>query len=228
VSETLTVALWWTAFGGSHLILSHGAIRDGLRGRLGPNGFNGLYSLIALPTSYFLVMSYFPHRHAGPVLWDLRTWAPAVRFVEIVMLFSFFLMVGSFFTPSPLAMDPRGRFKPRGLLRITRHPFTMGSALLGMSHCMLNGYGSDLAFFGGLAAFSLAGAVHQDARKRREAGPERQTFFAQTSILPFAAILRGTQPLRLGELPWFPGLLATAIALVVRWYHTRWFGIPIA
>jgi uncharacterized membrane protein len=154
VSETLTVALWWTAFGGSHLILSHGGIREGLRRRLGPNGFNGLYSLIALPAFYFLVMSYFPHRHAGPVLWDLRFWTPAVRCVEVVMLLSFFLMVGSFFTPSPLAMDPRGRYDPRGLLRITRHPFTMGSAILGLSHCVLNGFGSDLSFFGGLTAFS--------------------------------------------------------------------------
>jgi uncharacterized membrane protein len=228
MSETLSVAFWWVAFGGGHLVLSHGAIREGLRRRLGSNGFNGLYSLLALPAFYFLVMSYFPHRHAGPALWDLRTWAPGVHLVEAMMLLSFYLMVGSFFTPSPLAMDPRGRHEPRGLLRITRHPFTMGAALLGVSHCILNGYGSDLAFFGGLAAFSVAGAFHQDARKRREAGPEQQPFFEQTSVLPFAAILRGIQPLRLGELPRLAAIVAIAAALLVRWYHTRWFGIPLA
>jgi uncharacterized membrane protein len=228
VSETLTVTLWWAAFGGSHLILSHGAIREGLRGRLGPHGFNGLYSLIAIPAFYFLVTSYFAHRHAGPALWDLRVWAPGLRLVELVMIFAFFLMAGSFFTPSPLAMDPRGRYEPRGLLRITRHPFTMGSAILGVSHCIPNGYGSDLAFFGGLAAFSLAGAYHQDGRKRRETDPERQAFFAQTSILPFGAILGGRQSLRLRELPWLAGAIGIAGALLIRWYHARWFGVPIA
>ncbi len=228
MSETLTVALGWIAFGGSHLLLSHGAIREGLRRRLGANGFNGLYSLIALPAFYFLVTSYFPHRHAGLVLWDLRFRAPAVRAVEIVMIFSFVMMVGSFFTPSPLAMDPRGRYEPRGLLRITRHPFAMGSALLGLSHCLPNGFGSDLAFFGGLAAFSLVGAFHQDARKRRQAGPDQEAFFERTSVLPFAAILRGRQALRIRELPWLAAVAAIAAAIIVRWLHGRWFGVPFS
>lgn len=228
MSEAFTVALWWIAFGGGHLVLSHGRIREGLRRRLGPNGFNGIYSLVAIPAFYFLVTSYFHHRHAGSLLWDLRTSAWAVRLVEALMLFSFFLMVGSFFTPSPLAMDPRGRYEPRGLLRITRHPFTMGSALLGLSHCIPNGYGSDLAFFGGLAAFSVAGALHQDTRKRRESAADRQAFFERTSVLPFAAILGGRQSLRPGELPWIAGAVGIAAALVIRWYHARWFGIPIA
>jgi uncharacterized membrane protein len=227
VFETAKVLIGWLAFGGSHLFLSHGSIRDGLRRRLGANGFLGFYSLVALAAFYFLVTAYFYHRHAGPRLWDLRFSVAATRVVEGLNLLAFFMMIASFITPSPTAMDPRARHEARGLLRITRHPFLMGAAILGLSHCIVAGYASDLAFFGGLAAFAIAGAFHQDARKRREAGPEEIPFFEQTSVLPFAAILRGRQSLRPGELPWIPGLIGIAVALVIRWYHARWFGVPI-
>jgi uncharacterized membrane protein len=225
--ETLLVLVGWLLFGGSHLLLSHGGIRENLRRRLTPMGFNGIYALVALPAFWVLVTSYFYHRHAGPRLWDLRTSPPALHFVELIMLLSFFLMIASFAMPSPTSMDPRGRFEVRGLLRITRHPFLMGAALFGLAHCLPNGYPSDLAFFGGFTVFALAGAYHQDARKRREAAAEHQPFFEQTSVLPFAAILQGKQPLVVRDLPWVAGLLGVALALVIRWYHAKWFAIPL-
>lgn len=227
MTETLFVLLGWIAFGGSHLLLSHGGVRAGLCSKLGERGFAGVYSLVALGTFYFLVTAYFGHRHAGAVLWDLRLSLPAVRTVEGLLYLAFFFMGAGLLAPSPVSMGPRTRYEPRGLLRVTRHPFHIGTAILGLAHCIVNGYPSDLAFFGGLATFSLAGAFHQDARKRREAPPEAQAFFAETSVLPFAAILAGRQPFRFAELPWIPGLLGIAGAVVIRMFHDNWWGIPV-
>jgi uncharacterized membrane protein len=222
--ETFHILLGWLAFGGGHLLLSHGGIRERLRRRLSPRGFNGVYSLVALAAFWYLLTAYFYHRHAGPMIWDLRTSAPVVHLVEAIMLVSFFLLFASFAAPSPASMDPRGKFEVTGLMRITRHPFLMGAALFGIAHCIPNGWPSDLAFFGGFAVFALAGAYHQDARKRREAPPERRPFFEQTSILPFAAILHGKQPPRLRDLPWVAGLIGVGLALAIRFYHLKWFG----
>ncbi len=226
MNETLQVLLGWIAFGGTHIFLSHGSIRESLSEKLGPMGFKGLYALVALATFAFLVFSYFPHRHAGPVWWDLRTTLIAVRLVEVLMILSFILMVSAFVTPSPTGMDPRGRHEPRGVLRITRHPFTMGAAIFGIAHCIQSGFGTDLAFFGGFALFSIVGAFHQDARKQREALPEQRPFFAETSVIPFAAILGGRQSFKLRELPWIGVLIGVIVAIIIRSLHERWFGIP--
>lgn len=227
MKDALLVLFGWIAFGGTHIFLSHGRIRQGLLGRLGERGYSGLYSLVALATFYFLATAYFGHRHAGPELWDLRFYLPAVRLVEGLVYVAFFFMGAGLLAPSPLSMIGRAGYGPRGLMRITRHPFTMGSALLGVAHCIVNGFPSDLAFFGGLAAFSIAGAFHQDARKRRAAKPEQISFFEQTSVIPFAAVMSGRQKLKLREIPWIQGLTGVAGAIVIRMYHDNWWGIPV-
>ena len=228
MSATVLVVLGWISFGGTHLALSHGGIRSGLIGKLGARGFSGVYSIVALATFYLLVTAYFPHRHAGAALWDLRLSLPAVRIAEALGYVAFFFMAAGLLAPSPLSMGgTRTPYEPRGLMRVTRHPFLAGSAILGLAHCITNGFASDLAFFGGLAVFSIAGAYHQDARKRREAPPERAAFFEKTSVLPFAAILAGKQSLALRELPWLRGGVGVLGAYVIRMYHDNWWGIPL-
>jgi uncharacterized membrane protein len=55
-------------------------------------------------------------------------------------------------------------------------------------------------FFGAFAVTALAGTVSIDAKRRRALGPGWQTFAAQTSIVPFAAIalpaVPGSTPVR--------------------------------
>ncbi|MDP3940113.1 MAG: NnrU family protein, partial [Deltaproteobacteria bacterium] len=219
--------LGWITFGGSHILLSHGSNRSALTGKLGPLGFSGVYSRIARAAFTVLVMAYFPARHAGAPFWDLRLSIPAVRVTEALAYVAFFLISAGLLAPSPLSLGSRDPYEPRGLTRITRHPFLAGTALLGLAHCIPNGFPSDLAFFGGLSLFSLAGAFHQDARKRREAAPEAQAFFEHTSVIPFAAILAGAQTLKPGELPWLRGGVGVVAAYLIRNYHDNWWGMPL-
>jgi protein-S-isoprenylcysteine O-methyltransferase Ste14 len=91
--------------------------------------------------------------------------------------------------------------EPRGMERITRHPFFTGTALVGVAHSLLAHRLTGVVFFGGLALFALAGAWHQDRKLLATRGDEHATFMRRTSLVPFAAIATGRQRLVASELP---------------------------
>jgi uncharacterized membrane protein len=220
MSPTLEVALWWVAFGGSHLLLSSLPVRNRLVALLGERVFQGLYSLVVLGLFIPLVLAYFAHKHTGTVLWSFPP-GPLVRWTMYVgIAAAFVLIVCSQVTPSPANLVP-GEARPRGVLRITRHPFIMGTALWALLHLLPNGTATDVAFFGGFVIFSLVGAWHQDARKLATNVPGYRAFCAATPFLPFtgADTLRGLRELA-------PAALAIGIAatVVVRYFHAAWFG----
>lgn len=119
------------------------------------------------------------------------------------------LTVASFLQPSPTAMGVRGAETVRGLHRVTRHPLFVGLALVGAGHLLVNGFATDVAFFGGLFAYSLLGGLHQDARKRDQ--PELASFFGSTSFVPGLALVSGRTHLTLRQIPWI-GLTVGAVA----------------
>jgi len=219
MSPTLAVTLWWVAFAGAHVVLSSLPVRGRLIARMGARGFQGFYSLVVLVLFVPLVWTYATHKHTGPLLWSVPL-TPAVRWVLYVgIATAFVLVVASFMTPSPAGMVPT-KMAPRGVLRITRHPFVMGTALWALIHMAINGFATDVAFFGGFVVFALVGARHQDARKIATGVPGYREFCDATPFIPFT----GRETLRgLGEM--LPaaaiGVLVTA---VVRHYHSSLFG----
>jgi uncharacterized membrane protein len=70
-----------------------------------------------------------------------------------------------------------------------------------------------------LLAFSLAGAAHQDARKRATEEGRLGQFFAETSFWPFGAILAGRNRLNLRELPWIALGIGAAAAVGIYALH---------
>ena len=84
------------AFMGSHMILSHGAIRKGLVARLGPWSFRLGYSLIAFATFVWLVQAY-----GAALRVDLFNAHIALKHMPLtLMAFAFFLL--SVATQSPI------------------------------------------------------------------------------------------------------------------------------
>ena len=128
-------------------------------------------------------------------------------------------VLGSQITPSPANLVP-GEPSAYGVLRITRHPFIMGTALWALLHLLVNGAASDVAFFGGFVVFALVGAWHQDARKLASNVPGYRAFVAATPFIPFTrpGALRGVRekPAAL--------LIGVLAAVVVRYFHASWFG----
>jgi len=219
MSPTIRILLLWLGFAGSHLTLSSLPVRQRLIARIGEQPFRGLYSLAVIALFVPLVWSYFAHKHAGPWLWTLPRSAPLLWTMYAGMGLAFVLVVAGFIRPSPAAIIP-GDPRPKGVYRITRHPLMMGIALFGMLHLLPNGSATDVAFFGGFPLFALIGAAHQDRRKLAT-DPRFRGFYEATPFVPFtsSAALQGIREL----LPAAAGI-GILVTVVVRYFHTSWFG----
>jgi uncharacterized membrane protein len=220
MSAAAWIAALWLGFVLTHMVPSSRRWRARLVARLGQGAFLGLYSLVALALFVPLVWIYMVNRHQGPLLWDLRA-LPGLRTAALVLAgFGFALFVAAFFQPSPATVGMRGAVSPRGLHLITRHPMFMGTAIIGLAHLLLEGFLTDVLFFGGLLLYSVVGCLHQDARKRATEGERFAQFYRETSFLPFVALLAGRTRLPLYQLPWLP-LLVGAVAAGV-FYRLHW------
>jgi uncharacterized membrane protein len=217
VSIAAEIALLWAAFTATHLGLASVRVEPRLRAKLGDGAFLALYSVVALAIFVPLVRLYLANRHAGAWLWTIEV-GPVLRAaLYAAMALGLVLAVGALIRPSPAAVAP-GRAEVAGIYRVTRHPLVLGLALVWVLHLIPNASAADVAFFGGFAAFSLAGAWHQDARKRSAPPPGFAAFHAATPFLPFtrAGALRG-----LREIPPLVWALGLALAAFARWLHPR-------
>jgi uncharacterized membrane protein len=220
------IVVFSVLFTATHFGLSHGAVRAGLVKQFGPVGFRGVYSLISIGTLAPAATFAWIERHAGPVLWDLPRWIELAVSLPL-MLLATILLVLSLASPSPVSMVP-ARPEARGVLRITRHPMNMGFGLFGVAHVVANGALGDVAFFGlCFAVVGIVGAYHQDARIAKAKGEALREFRRATSVLPFAAILRGRQKFDPGDMAWPLVALAVVAWGALVFFHGRLFGAPL-
>ena len=206
----------------THLGLSHGSVRQGLVDKLGQWPFRGLYSFVSFGTLLPAAVLWWQNRHLGPVLWELPYWPERILAAALV-LFGLLLFMQSLATTSPASMVP-AKIEARGVLRITRHPMNMFLAMWGLAHLLANGTFGDVAFFGAFVLVGLVGPYHMDARLKRGKGEKFVDFCRQTSVLPFAAILRGRNRLAIDELSFPLAAIAVALFVVLIFFHGRFFG----
>jgi len=208
------VLLAWILFGGTHVGLSTRAIRGRLVARLGEAGFIALYFLVATVTFTVLVGTYGALRDAGTA--GLGA-GPSLRPVLGALVAAGVVLAVAGVVPYPTSAYALFRTaapgEPRGIERITRHPFFVGTALLGVGHALLASRLTGVVFFGGLAVFALAGAWHQDRKLLATRGATHAALMARTSLVPFAAIATGRQRFVARELP----LAAVALGVAAAW-----------
>jgi uncharacterized membrane protein len=226
MEPSITVALAWILFAGTHIGLATRSVRAALVQRLGLWGFTLVFSLVAAVAFSLLVHGYAVVRVEGaagpalgrfqPIAW-LATGSIELAFVLIVgSLWAFPASVGALVTDRVPA--------PRGLERLTRHPFFVGVALLGISHAVVATRLVSVVMFGALAAFAIVGGLHQDAKLRRLMGNRYAAYLEQTSFWPFAAIVAGRQRLVLSELPWTALAAGLALSFWLRSVHASILG----
>ena len=209
----------------SHFGISSSPLRATLVGRIGERPYQGLYSLVSFAAFTWLVVAY---RHADArVLWVAP--GPVKLAALPVVLLAFLLVVVGLTTPNPTTVGAESLFdRPnvaRGILRVTRNPFLWGTALWALAHIAASGELASLLFFGSIGALGLVGASLLDAKKARQHGERWQRFAAETSNLPFQAILEGRQHLVLGEIGVWRVALAIALFGIVLVAHPRLFGV---
>jgi uncharacterized membrane protein len=183
-----------------HLLLSSDSLRPAVVGRVGEQGFLGIYSLLALASMSALVTGWM--RAPYEELWNLGRSAHWIALV--LMPIPVILLTAGASTRSPTAMQQEDALAAedpvRGILRITRHPVNMGMATWAALHLLANGDLASVLAFGSLLALSVLGSMHIDRRRARSHGERWGSFAAKTSLLPFGAIVAGRNRLRLGEI----------------------------
>jgi uncharacterized membrane protein len=220
------ILLFWALFAGTHIIGSSVPVRTRLIRALGLRGFKGLFTLVALFTFIPLFYVYVTDKHAGTALFVP---GEGLRLVaQGLMLLAFVVFAQGVATPSPLSTQAEmsGAFpdRARGIQRITRHPQNLGFALFGLAHCLANSNVGDWTFFGGFVVYALVSAVHQDSRTRATGPDAVRQFQAQTSLVPFGAILSGRQRLALREFNTVALWASVALFAAVRYVHGWIFG----
>ena len=212
-----------------HLLVSGTRLRDAAVGTLGQGPYMGLYSLASVAGLAWLIFAFGAARNdpASTMLW---TGPPALRWVQLVLQFvAVMLVVPGLATPNPTSVAQQGLLERadavKGMLRITRHPFLWGVAIWGFGHLLVNGDAAGLVLFGSLLALALFGTVSIDAKRKRALGERWDAFAAQTSNIPFAAILAGRQTLNIGEIGWWRLMLGVLVYAALLFAHPYAFGV---
>ena len=226
MTSVTAIFFLWVLFGGSHIASSSIPVRTMLINRIGILGYKGLYSLVALVSFIALCYFYFTHRHAGYHLYNagyfLKLLAQFIMLAAVVVLLQGMVTVNPMTTRAELS----GRFvrSGQGIQRVTRHPQNFAFGLFGLAHVLANPYAGDWVFFGGFIVYGIISALHQDRRMRAVGPPQARQFLADTSAVPFAAIIAGRQ--RLAPEEYYPPALAAAIVIFIllRLLHPMLFG----
>jgi uncharacterized membrane protein len=223
MTPAIIVAGLWIAFAGTHIGLS--AVRSRMVARIGEIPFVVLFYIVAAITFAALVTYYAAHRWDGLPALALGN-VPIVRWPLMgIVTFGIVLMTAALvdYPRLPTALFDQPIRGVRGIERVTRHPFFSGAALLGGAHMLLATHLSGVVFFGGLAVFALLGALHQDHKLTARRGRAYADYCAATSMIPFAAVLDGRQPLVWRELPLRVGAIGLILSLALRYGHDHLF-----
>lgn len=206
-----------------HAGVAGSPLRSWLIARFGEKAYRGGFSLASVASLIWLIHEY--GRAPYQPLWVTPR---ALSFVPIVLVpIGFVFLVGAFTAPSPTAVGGERvlakQVEARGMLRITRHPFLWSVVIWSVAHLLANRDPGSLIFFVSLGVTALRGTFDIDRKRRRSTPIEFARFEAQTSNVPFEALLAGRNRLVLREL-WLPLLLGLALALGTVALHPRLFG----
>jgi uncharacterized membrane protein len=222
MEPAIVVALLWTLFGVIHIGLATLRIRGWLVSRLGEVGFTVAYSAVAIATASIVIVYYSHHRYDGDAGLALGA-IPVMRPVLIALIVvSVMMMLAAFATydRSPYAILGKGKFpEPRGLERITRHPFFVGLVIFAIAHVLLATRLVGAAFAAGFGVIALVGMMHQDQKLTARYGAAFVRHLEVTSALPFAAIVAGRQRMVGRELPVRHIVAAIVLAIILRAIH---------
>jgi uncharacterized membrane protein len=225
MDPVLRVALCFGLFAATHVGLGLPRVRSALTARLGPWGFTLLFSLLAWLTFGLAISSYAAHAGEGPAGLALGASLSARAGLIAAIAIGVMLMVGAFarYSRSPYAIGGEQVREPRGLERVTRHPFFVGLALFGAAHALLAPRLVGAVAMGGLGLFAGAGAWIQDRKLLALRGEDYRDFLSVTSAIPFAAILAGRQRLVWEEIPYRMLLIGLVLTFALRAVHEHLF-----
>jgi uncharacterized membrane protein len=227
MDPVLGAALLAIVFAGTHVGLATLPIRTRLVARLGEWGFRWLFFAVAAASFGTATAYYAAHRADGAPGPALGTVSPGLRWLLVSMVVAgvTLIVAGIWrYSGSPYDVEhPNPSRQPRGLERVTRHPFLVGVTLFATAHALLATHLIGSVLMGVLAALAIVGARHQDGKLARLRGQAFRDYVASTSAVPFAAIVGGRQSLQWREMPLGGIAVGLGVAVLLRQVHDQIF-----
>jgi uncharacterized membrane protein len=220
MAPEIQILLWGVALMLTHHVPTHPPVRRALTGALGERPYQGIYSAVSFITLGGLGWTWWSHRHAGDLLWNLRN--PAfVHGMELMVALGFaMLLSGSVFAaPSSITAKSVPKGEARGMSAVTRHPVLMGIAFFSGAHLLMNGWAADVFFWGTLLFVAVFGAWHEDYRKKAQSDAYA-SFCERTSFLPLPT---PSALSRLGAKGGGAAAVGVVVAFLLRAFHTQLF-----
>ena len=220
--------IWATLFFiAIHLVISGTKLRDIIVGLVGEKIYGALFSIASLVGIVWMIRAYPDAKATSEILW-----VPPKALLDsapLIMLIAFLLVVVGSLTSNPTALMSKNHINRddavKGITHITRHPAMWGFGLWGLLHMAVNGHDAAVVMFGGFALTALAGTLAIDSKRARAYGDQWQSFKAQTSNVPFAALLTGRTKFKWAELSWWRPLIAFVLFIVLLFGHRYLFGV---
>jgi uncharacterized membrane protein len=214
------------AFAGLHLFVAGTGLRGVLVAKLGEGPYRGLFSLATLATLVWLSRSYSA-AFAGDNVW-LWHWPLTQHLAAPIMVAALLLAVPGVTSRNPASVGQEGVLtrdpEPRGMQRISRHPFLWGVAIWAAFHIAANGDVASIVLFATFLAVALVGTRSIDGKRARALGAQWTDYEARTSNVPFLAIVQGRNRLVLREIGWLRPLLALGVFAALVALHPMLFG----
>jgi uncharacterized membrane protein len=219
------LAIAGLVFLGIHIIPATRLRRDAIA-LLGEGPYLGLFSLLSLISIWWWVSTFRSAPFDAP-LWHYPQWWPWLK--AILMLVAFILLVCGLSSPNP-TLPRGGKLLERpdvghGILAVTRHPLMWSFAIWAIAHFISQPDWRGFWFFGLFAITALGGAVLQERRKAETYGASWERFTANTSFIPFTAILQGRARLNLAEIGWWRIGVGVVLWALVLYLHGPLLGV---
>jgi uncharacterized membrane protein len=216
----LLAAIFWIA---THNGFAGTDIRTRLVGKIGEVGFRIAYAVTSIIAIMMLVQAW--EAAVAIPLWSAPAWLRLILAAAMLPAFLFFA-AGLLRNPTAVGGEALAGQQARGIQRITRHPMLWSFALWALVHVIGNGDLASLIFFGTFAISAFLGMPSIDRKLAARAPEAAARLRAETSIMPFGAILAGRNRLVLGEIGWLAPLLALLGWAALLHFHARFFGVP--
>lgn len=198
------------------------ALRAQAEKRIGARAYRVLFALVSISLALVLIIYFINHRYDGIQLWQVQGVVGVKTAVWVLSALSFIFLYPSTFNLLEIAaiQQPQVHLYNSGIIRIARHPQMVGQVIWCMAHLLWIGTTFTLATSLGLIGYHLFAVWHGDRRLTLRYGEAFAAVKAQTSIVPFAAILEGRQTLKWTE------FLRPAYAGIAIFVGLFWWGHP--
>ena len=203
------------------------ALRQRAEARIGARAWRLLFASASIPSAVVVIGWFLAHRYDGIRLWNLQGVPGMVPLVWIGTAVSFLFLYPATYNllEIPAVLKPQVRLYATGIIRISRHPQAIGQILWCITHALWIGSSFMLVTCFGLVAHHLFAVWHGDRRLQERFGAAFDELKANTSVLPFRAVIDGRQQLDWRE-SLRPAQLGILIAVGVFWWAHRF--IPTA